>query len=95
MHEMCPTQDTSRLGTARVKKRGRIIVINSMQYGRKEGNVGTKGKSLKQDLTIELSEERESQYTEIRLTNLIYVMWACRYRSFLLNKVILRDNYVS
>ena len=64
-----PTQYTSRMGTARVKQeeeidKNNVRVVRNLE----ERNVGTKGKSSKQNLhsaenlTIELPERREFPY---------------------------------
>ena len=65
-----PTQDTSHMGTARVKEEEEADKNNSQRVvgDMEESNVGTKGKRPKQDLTsakdltIELLEGRESPY---------------------------------
>ena len=66
------TQDTSRMGTAMVKqeeKNRHKNHSNRIVRNMEERNVGTKGKSPKQnltsakDLTIELSEGRQSSST--------------------------------
>ena len=77
---MYPTQYTLRMGTARVKQEEELDKNNARILGNlKERNVGTKGKSPKQDLTsakdltIELPEEREFPYYRLdQLTNLTY-----------------------
>ena len=75
-----PTQDTSRMRRARLKQKGRSRhQENSKRVVRdlEERNVGTKRKNRKQgltsaeDLTIMLSEGRDSPYTidQTKLTN--------------------------
>ena len=65
MHEVCPTQDTSRMGTARVKQEEEAdtrIAARNLQ----EMNVGTKKRNLKEGLnsakvlTIMLPEVHDS-----------------------------------
>ena len=68
------TQDTSRMGTVRVKQQGSRHKNNSKRVviNLEERDVDTKGKSPKQSLTsaevlnIEISEEHESPYPTLK-----------------------------